>query len=212
MTETPQPSRLHPAQGRLRATPAPDRGPGPRPAADGRGGEVLHRHPHPDLRHHEGPAVGRARPARRAPEALRRRRGVRRRPGGRGEAPGGLRRDRPARPLLKASAEEPAGVETRVPARNRCTVSSVRRRDLDRTVRGETATPMAAWACRRFVAEHVDQLAYFESRPPQGRGCSRGMEAIHGGRPGAGGATHRGVSGKAHLDCQQSTGFDILSS
>ena len=28
---------------------------------------------------------------------------------------------------------------------------------------GETATPMAAWLCRRFVAQHVDQPAYFES-------------------------------------------------
>ena len=35
-------------------------------AADGRGGEVLHRHPHAGLRDDQGAAVGRARPARRA--------------------------------------------------------------------------------------------------------------------------------------------------
>ena len=68
---TRAPARLHrpPAQGRLPQAAAPDRGPGPRPAADGRGGEVLHRHPHPGLRDDQGAAVGRARPARRAPRA-----------------------------------------------------------------------------------------------------------------------------------------------
>ena len=67
------PARLHPPQGRLPQAAAPHRGPGPRPAAHGRGREVLHRHPHPGLGHDEGAAVGRPRPARGAPEPLRRR-------------------------------------------------------------------------------------------------------------------------------------------
>ena len=46
---------------------APDRGPGPRPAEDGRGRQVLHRHPDPGLRRDQGAAVGGARPARRPP-------------------------------------------------------------------------------------------------------------------------------------------------
>ncbi len=40
-------ARLHPRQGQLSPAPASYRGPDTRPAADGRGGQVLHRHPHP---------------------------------------------------------------------------------------------------------------------------------------------------------------------
>ena len=83
---TSAPARLHPQQGRLPQAAAPHRGAGPRAAADGRGGEVLHRHPHPGLRDDQGAAGGRARPARRAPGALRRRRRPRGRPRGRGRS------------------------------------------------------------------------------------------------------------------------------
>ena len=56
-------ARLHPRQGQLPQAPAPGRRPGPRPAADDRRGQVLHRHPHPGRGRHQGPAGGRARPA-----------------------------------------------------------------------------------------------------------------------------------------------------
>jgi heavy metal translocating P-type ATPase len=98
-------ARLHPRQGRLPPAPAPYRGPGPRPAEDDRRGQVLHRHPHPGRRRHQGPAGGRPRPARRAPQPLRR-------PGdGRGrrnrgrEGPGSLRGDRPPRPVLNEGGD-----------------------------------------------------------------------------------------------------------
>jgi cation-transporting P-type ATPase A/B/Cu+-exporting ATPase len=64
-------ARLHPRLRQLPAAAAPHRGPGPRPAADGRGGQVLHRHPHPGVGGHQGAPGGRARPARGAPRALR---------------------------------------------------------------------------------------------------------------------------------------------
>ncbi len=44
--------RLHPRQGQLPQAPAPGRRPGPRPAADDRRGQVLHRHPHPGRGRH----------------------------------------------------------------------------------------------------------------------------------------------------------------
>jgi heavy metal translocating P-type ATPase len=56
-------ARLHPRQGRLPPAAAPHRGPGPRPAADDRRGQVLHRHPHPGRRGDQGPAISRPRPA-----------------------------------------------------------------------------------------------------------------------------------------------------
>jgi P-type Cu+ transporter len=64
-------ARLHPRQGQLSSAPAPHRGPDSGSAADGRGGQVLHRHPHPGVGGDQGPAGGRARPARRAPRPLR---------------------------------------------------------------------------------------------------------------------------------------------
>src|SRR3712207_6320349 len=104
-----RPARLHPPQGRLPQAAAPHRGAGPRAAADGRGREVLHRHPHPGLGDDEGAAVGRPRPARGTHESLRRRGRPRRRPRGRREGPRGLRGDRPPRPLLiRTPWEEPA--------------------------------------------------------------------------------------------------------
>jgi Cu+-exporting ATPase len=93
-------ARLHPRQGQLSAAPAQDRGPDPRPAADGRGRQVLHRHPHPGVGGDEGPPGGRARAARGAPRALRqpgagrgRRRRVR-------EDQGSLGSNRPPRSFL----------------------------------------------------------------------------------------------------------------
>jgi Cu+-exporting ATPase len=56
-------ARLHARQGRLPPAVAPHRRPGPRAAADDRGRQVLHRHPHPGRRGHQGPPGGRPRPA-----------------------------------------------------------------------------------------------------------------------------------------------------
>jgi P-type Cu+ transporter len=56
-------ARLHPRQGPVPSPPAPHRRPGPRPAADDRGRQVLHRHPHAGRRGHQGAAGGRPRPA-----------------------------------------------------------------------------------------------------------------------------------------------------
>jgi Cu+-exporting ATPase len=56
-------ARLHPRQGQLPSSAAPHRRPGPRPAADDRGGQVLHRHPYPGRRGDQGPAGGRPRAA-----------------------------------------------------------------------------------------------------------------------------------------------------
>ncbi len=64
-------ARLHARQGHLPAPPAPHRRPGPRAAADDRGGQVLHRHPDPGRGGHQGTPGGRPRPARGAPEPLR---------------------------------------------------------------------------------------------------------------------------------------------
>jgi cation-transporting P-type ATPase A/B/Cu+-exporting ATPase len=60
-------ARLHPRQRHLPPATAPHRRPGPRPAANDRRGQVLHRHPHPGTRGHQGTAGGRPRPARGAP-------------------------------------------------------------------------------------------------------------------------------------------------
>ena len=73
-------ARLLDAQGRLPAPARPDRGPGPRPGPDDRRGAVLHRRPDPDRVGDPRAAGRRARPARRAPRALRPR-GDRRDPG-----------------------------------------------------------------------------------------------------------------------------------
>jgi Cu+-exporting ATPase len=93
-------ARLHPRQGHLPPAPAPDRGTGPRPAADGRRRQVLHRHPHPGSRRHQGAAGRRPRPTRRAPRPLRRPGGGRRRRQRGRESPGSLGGDRPPRPFL----------------------------------------------------------------------------------------------------------------
>ena len=53
-------ARVPRQQGRLPQAPAAHRGAGPRPAADGRRGRLLHRHPDPGLRGEEGPAERRA--------------------------------------------------------------------------------------------------------------------------------------------------------
>ena len=61
----PQPPRGHLMHGyaedkdAARQAPAPDRGPGARDRADGRGGSLLHRHPHPDRRRQDGARAGR---------------------------------------------------------------------------------------------------------------------------------------------------------
>jgi cation-transporting P-type ATPase A/B/Cu+-exporting ATPase len=91
---------LLPRQGQLPQAPAPDRGPGPRPAADDRRGQVLHRHPHPGIRGHQGTAGGGPRPARGPPRPLRRAGGGRRRRRRQREGQGSLRGDRPPRPVL----------------------------------------------------------------------------------------------------------------
>ena len=131
------PARLHPPQGRLPQAAAPHRGPGPRPAADGRGREVLHRHPHPGLGDDQGAAVGRPRPARRAPEPLRGRGRAQRRPRGRREGPRGLRGHRPPRPLLTAPTPE------RNPAMSTTTY---------------TVTGMTCGHCVSAVTEEVTQV------------------------------------------------------
>jgi cation-transporting P-type ATPase A/B/Cu+-exporting ATPase len=96
-------ARLHAQQGHLSPASAADRGTGPRPAADDRGGQVLHRHPHPDIGGDQGTAGRRPRPAGGAPRPLRRPGGGRgRRERGR-EGQGSLRGYRPPRPLLTAS-------------------------------------------------------------------------------------------------------------
>jgi Cu+-exporting ATPase len=64
-------ARLHPRLRQLSSSPAPHRGPGTRPPADGRGGQVLHRYPHPGVGGHQGAPSGRPRPARGAPQPLR---------------------------------------------------------------------------------------------------------------------------------------------
>ena len=77
-----QHARLQPRQGQLPPAPASYRRPDTRPPADGRGGQVLHRHPHAGLGGHQGPPGGRPWPARGAPQPLRQRgdgRGRRRR-------------------------------------------------------------------------------------------------------------------------------------
>jgi len=55
--------RLHARQRQLPQAAPPHRGPGPRPAADDRGRQVLHRHPHPGRGGDQGAAIGGARPA-----------------------------------------------------------------------------------------------------------------------------------------------------
>ena len=100
-TETEH-ARLHPRQGQLPPAPAPNRGPGPRPAADDRRRQVLHRHPYPGISGHQGTAGGGPRPARRAPQPLRHPgAGRRRRQRGR-QGQGSLGRDRPPRPVLNS--------------------------------------------------------------------------------------------------------------
>jgi Cu+-exporting ATPase len=101
-----QHARLHPRQGRIPPAAAPHRRPGPRPAADDRRGQVLHRHPHPGRRGHQGPAGGRPRPARGAPQPLRQP-GDGRRWRGRGrEGQGSIGRDRPPGPVLNSQQHD----------------------------------------------------------------------------------------------------------
>ena len=66
--------RLREGQDRARQPPAPDRGPGARDRADGRGGSLLHRRPHPDRGREHGARVARVPDARRPRAPLRRRR------------------------------------------------------------------------------------------------------------------------------------------
>jgi len=93
-------ARLHPRQGQLPPPPAPHRGPGPRPAADDRRGQVLHRRPHPGRRGHQGAAGGRPRPARGTPQPLREPGNGRRRRGRRRQGQGGVGSDRAPRAVL----------------------------------------------------------------------------------------------------------------
>jgi P-type Cu+ transporter len=97
-----QHARLHARQGQLPPAAAARRRAGPRPAADDRGGQVLHRYPYPDRRGDQGaagrgpgPDGGTSQPLRRPGDS----RGRRRR---RREDPRGLRRDRPTRSFLNA--------------------------------------------------------------------------------------------------------------
>ena len=66
--------RIHRQQGRLPQAPAPHRGTGAGRAEDGRQRHVLHRHPDPGQRHHQGAAGRQPRAARGPRRALRRRR------------------------------------------------------------------------------------------------------------------------------------------
>ena len=95
-----QHARLHPRQGQLSSTPAPYRGPDPGPAADGRGGQVLYRHPHPGVGGDQGTAGGRPRPARGAPQPLRQPGAGRRRRRRDREDQGSLGSNRPPRSFL----------------------------------------------------------------------------------------------------------------
>jgi len=98
-----QNARLHPRQGCLPPPAAAHRRPGPGPAADDRGGQVLHRHPHPGLGSHQGPPGGGPRAARGAPQPLRQP-GAGRGRGRRGrEGQRSVGRDRPPRPVLNSS-------------------------------------------------------------------------------------------------------------
>jgi cation-transporting P-type ATPase A/B/Cu+-exporting ATPase len=93
-------ARLHPRQGQLPSAPAPHRRADTRPPADGRGGQVLHRHPHPGVGRDQGASGGRARAARGAPQPLRQPgagRGRRRRDR---EDQGSLGSNRPSRSFL----------------------------------------------------------------------------------------------------------------
>jgi len=109
-------ARLHARQGCLPPAPAPDRGPGPRPSADGRRGQVLHRYPDPDIRGDQGPASRRPRAARRASRPLRRPgRHGRRRQGGR-EGQGSVGGHRPPRPLLTCQHPQRKGIRWPRPA------------------------------------------------------------------------------------------------
>ncbi len=99
-------ARLHLRQGQLPQAAAPGRRPGPRPAADDRRGQVLHRHPHPGRRGHQGTASGRPRPARGTPRPLRRRGNDRGRRHREREGPGSLRGDRPPGPVLKHDPQQ----------------------------------------------------------------------------------------------------------
>ena len=101
-------ARLHPRKGRLPQATAPNRRPDPRPAADDRRRQVLHRHPHPGRRGHQGTAGGSPRPARGAPRPLRRRGDGRRRRHRDREGQGSLGGDRPPRPVLKSAREKPS--------------------------------------------------------------------------------------------------------
>ena len=98
-----QHARLHAREGQLPPATAPHRRAGPRAAADGRGGEVLHRYPDPGRRGDQGAARRGAGPDGGASQPLRRPGHSRGRLGRGREGPRGLRRDSPARSVLNAS-------------------------------------------------------------------------------------------------------------
>src|SRR3954471_11375489 len=85
-------ARLRAVQGKAPEAPRPHRGTGARHLQDGRGGPLLHRHPHPDRRGRDGARGGRDEGARGARQPLRRRRARLGRPGRcEGEEPGAPR-------------------------------------------------------------------------------------------------------------------------
>src|SRR5690606_27722747 len=135
---------------------APDRGAGPGTAAHGRGGPVLHRHPHAGVGHDQGPSGGVARTARGAPRPLRAERRTGRRRGGGPEAQGGIRRHRPPRPLLIGPAVRPAA-DPRTPITHSDTHHSRHGGDTMNTST-YTVTGMTCGHCVMSVTEEVSEV------------------------------------------------------
>ena len=100
-----QHARLHARQGQLPPAATPHRRAGPRPAADDRRGQVLHRYPDPGRRGDQGAAGRGPGPARGAPQSLRRPGDNRGRHRRRREGARGIRRDSTARPVLNSPRE-----------------------------------------------------------------------------------------------------------
>ena len=99
-----QHARLHARQGQLPAAAAPHRRAGPRPAADDRRGQVLHRYRDPGRRGDQG-AAGRGPGADRGTSQPLRRPGDNRGRHRRREGARGIRRDSQARPVLNSPRE-----------------------------------------------------------------------------------------------------------
>ncbi len=100
-----QHARLHARQRQLPPAAAPHRRAGPRPAADDRRGQVLHRYRDPGRRGDQGAAGRGPGPARGTSQPLRRPGDNRGRHRRRREGTRGIRRDSPARPVLNSPRE-----------------------------------------------------------------------------------------------------------